>query len=409
MSTIASFHGIDPRGGRVGGIETHVRQVLARHPADMRILLVGVDGIGDLEIGRPVQLEVDGRIIDFLPVMAAPEATLRMPAKRLLRSLTLRFALACLRCLPAIRKAIGDAPASAEVQRAEFILAPRLLGLPTVMLVHNEFTHKDRMDSLLKRYWGVFRASESLSMRLANAVYGVNPAIVARLRADYPFAAQRTDMLTVSVDSDVFAPAPFDVADGVLRMVYAGRLDGFKDPDLMFDVAARLHAALGGAFEFHYAGGADPGRFAGFARIRPFTVLHGALDQAGVAALLHRAHMGILTSYFEGMPCFLLELLASGRPLAGLHLPQFDGLVVEGVSGSLVRRVEERDASAASVCDAALALWAGIRAGNLDPQAIAACAYPYSVSQQLGRLFARHRQLAGVPTPEAVMFSSKRS
>ena len=55
------IHGMDPRGAKVGGMETHVRQLLRRHPAHMRILMVGIDDFGDLELGRKHVLNVAGR------------------------------------------------------------------------------------------------------------------------------------------------------------------------------------------------------------------------------------------------------------------------------------------------------------------------------------------------------------
>jgi glycosyltransferase involved in cell wall biosynthesis len=127
--------------------------------------------------------------------------------------------------------------------------------------------------------------------------------------------------LTVSVDTDLFCAHPFDLGDGVLRVVYAGRLDAFKAPETMFATIAELARLLDGRIEFHYCGSGDPTTFAGFAPIARFTQVHGSLSSAQVAAVMERAHIGILTSHYEGMPCFLLEPLASGRPLAGCACP----------------------------------------------------------------------------------------
>ena len=55
-------------------------------------------------------------------------------------------------------------------------------------------------------------------------------------------AAKKTEVMSVSVDTRRFRPGPFDLQDGVFRICFAGRLDEFKDPPLMFDVLARLHA-----------------------------------------------------------------------------------------------------------------------------------------------------------------------
>jgi hypothetical protein len=62
-------HPIDPRGNKVGGIETHVRMMIAHAPRDWQILLVGVDGRGDCRLGEVQQLSMEGRTFDFLPVL----------------------------------------------------------------------------------------------------------------------------------------------------------------------------------------------------------------------------------------------------------------------------------------------------------------------------------------------------
>ena len=51
---LTMLHPIDPRGSKVGGIETHVRLMYERQPADFSVLLVGIDERGDLELGKLV-------------------------------------------------------------------------------------------------------------------------------------------------------------------------------------------------------------------------------------------------------------------------------------------------------------------------------------------------------------------
>jgi glycosyltransferase involved in cell wall biosynthesis len=163
--------------------------------------------------------------------------------------------------------------------------------------------------------------------------------------------------LTVSVDTDLFCAHPFDLGDGVLRVVYAGRLDAFKAPETMFATIAELARLLDGRIEFHYCGSGDPTTFAGFAPIARFTQVHGSLSSAQVAAVMERAHIGILTSHYEGMPCFLLEPLASGRPFGGVRLPQFAPLVEEGVSGRTTERASGEEATAQGAAQAIARLW----------------------------------------------------
>lgn len=396
------IHGFDPRGPKVGGMETHVRQILRRHPADMRILMVGIDDFGDLELGRLYPITVAGREIDFVPVLHIPYEDQTTASNTVSKSVTFRFAKALTKNLPRLRKMIRGERAAAEVERFEFAPFARLLGCPLVVMAHNEGDPKtDKMDSVLARHWRINATAEWTAFRLAKRVFCVTPRIRDRLAERHPSQAAKAEVLTVSVDTQLFHATPFDMAAGKLKLVYAGRLDEFKDPSLMFRVARRLHKKLDGAFEFHFCGSADPHRFPEFAAIDAYTVCHGALQPEGVAAVMRQVHMGILVSHWEGMPCFLLELLASGRPFGGLRLPQFDQVIEQGVNGRMVERGATVEASEIAASDAILAQWADIRAGKVDPDAVHAKIVPWSVDHQLGRLFTAFREIARPGKPPA--------
>ena len=393
------MHPMDPRGAKLGGIETHVRHLIRRHPKDMRIVFVGVDEQGDCKLGEPVSIEIFGRRIVFLPVAHEPAETINRAATRLFRSITLRTVAGALRHGRTIRRLTRAAPASAQLQRFEFAPVAWLLGLPAVQVVHGEGSKKDKMDSLIKRFWLVHANAERLALRLARKIMCVNPTIVERLKREFPHAAPKAEMMTVSVDREMFRPQPFDAREGVFRVMFAGRLDEFKDPPLMFNVFRRVHQALGGRFEFHYVGMTDPGRYAEFEAIRSFTVLRGYQTPDGVAAIAASCHAGVLTSFFEGMPCYLLETLAVGRPFAAIRLPQYDPLIVRGVSGELIERAEAPEDSARLLADAFLRIWSDVRAGRYDPETIANLTEPYSANRQLARLFDWQRAIARPRAP----------
>jgi glycosyltransferase involved in cell wall biosynthesis len=390
---ILLMHPMDPRGGKLGGIETHVRLILSRHPDDFSILFVGVDEFGDCKLGEVRKVDVAGRQIDFLPVASIDATRINLPGRTLLQSTTFRFAVGAARYLPRLRCLVKGASISADLQRLEFALIPKLLGLKTVQMVHGEGRKDQEMDSLIKKLWFIHRTNEWIALRLADRVLCVNENIIRRFENVLPFAVRKSEVMTVSVDTARFAPKPFDTKDGVFRIVFAGRLDAFKDPPLMFRTLAALHARLAGKLEFHYLGTTDPNRYAEFAAIESFTVRHGFQTAAGVAGVVEKCHAGILTSYFEGMPCYLLETLSVGRPFAAIRLPQYDPLVVQGVSGTLVERSTPNEACCADLVDAFVALWDDIRAGRIDPEAVHRLVEPYSIASQMARLFAHHRAL----------------
>ena len=384
---------MDPRGQKVGGIETHVRTLLARRPDDFEVALVGVDAVGDLPLGRPAPIEIAGRTLTFLPVLHYSDDKARTAARSLTQSLSLQFATGLLRHLPAIRRLAGPGPVSFELQRNEAAFLPTLLRRPSVLVVHNEYKRSNSTDSLVSAYWRLYRAGEAFAIRRADHIVCVNQAIREQIARVYPRDLARSEVMSVSVDTDTFRPSPWDTTDGVLRLVYAGRLEAQKDPPLMFSTIARLAERLAGKVELHYIGTNDPHQYAEFAAIADRTVRHGFRRSGEVAGILARCHMGILTSNFEGLPVFLLETLAAGRPMAAIRLPQFDPLLVGGVSGRLVERRESLGRSADAMAEGIVALWDEMRTGALAPERIAAKAEPYSVAAQLPRLFATHRRL----------------
>lgn len=407
MTRLVLFHPMDPRGRKLGGIETHVRLVLARHPTATALLFVGLDEIGDLEPGVVHHLDYEGRRIDFLPVARVAASTINKAATTIARSTTLLFARQALRHLGKVRAVIRGMPASCEIERFEFALLAKLLGIPLVLIVHNEGSKGDKMDSLLKRYWFVHRFNERLALALADRIFAVNASIKTRIATLSPRLARKTEVMSVSVDTTLFVPTRFAAETDVFHVCFAGRLDDFKDPPLMMAtlsaLSGRLAMAEGDGFKsvvFDYVGASDPTLVPGFAAIAPFTVRHGICKAAEVAAIMRRAHAGIITSYFEGMPCFLLEMLASGRPIAAIRLPQFDGMIVDGLSGLMVERQATQQASADRLAEAFVVLAAQVRANQLDPRSIGALAQPYSVETQMRRLFVCHQDLATRAAPQ---------
>ena len=394
------IHPIDPRGEKVGGIETHIRLLLQRHPQDFQLLLIGVDGIGDLQAGKLVEIDMGERRIDFLPVMQYRDEDAKHAANRLTQSLTFRFAMALGRHLPTIYNLARRMPSSVDLQRFEFAPFAQLLRAPVVQVVHGEGRKDQKMDSLIKKYWYIQAANERVALSLADHILCVNPNIKKRLEEEFPRLAKKAEVMTVSVDTDVFRPAPFNTDDDRLKLIFTGRLDAFKDPPLMFETIRKLGEKLDGKVEFHYVGTTDPHRYDEFSAIENLTVRHGFMKAAQINELLSQMHSGVITSFFEGMPCFMLEVLAAGRPMGAIRLPQYELIVKPGTSGFFVERAETQQQSAELMADAFVELWADIRAGRLDPQAIQRCIDPFTVNNQLPRVFNIHRALLS-PNPAA--------
>lgn len=387
------IHSFDPLGSKVGGLETFVRDMIAHLPEDFTFLMIGVDATGKKPLGKMTRETFRGRAFDFLPVLHYPEDKAREAAKSIKDSINFQFLQGLIRHLPAIRRALKDGrPVSVDLQRVEFATLVKGLGIPFVQMLHGEGAPKLQMDSLLKSYRYVHNINEWLAVKACNKFMCVNPLITERIRATYPAHAAKIETQSTWVDTRKFFPTPFP-ADPGLRIAFAGRLDLFKRPPLMFKTIARLHEKMGGGVEFHYMGTSDPARFEEFETIKSYSVLHGFKSAEGVAEVLSNVHAGILTSEFEGMPFSVLETLGSGRPVCAVHLPQLESVIKDGVSGRLIARSQDEDEMAVRLADAFLDIRARMARGEITPQGVAQTVGDFTPEIQIAKIFANHRAL----------------
>ena len=386
------IHSFDPRGTKVGGLETFIRDMIKFLPEDFTFLMIGVDGTGDLELGKVVRRDFGGRPYDFLPVLHYPDAKAHEAAKTLGDSINLQLMAGLLKYLPTVRRTLRAQPTSVDLQRVEFASLVRALGVPFTQMLHGEGAPKLGMDSLLKSYRYLHNINEKIAVMACDKFLCVNPIITERIRATYPAQAHKIETLTTWVDTARFSPTPFPTDDG-FRVAFAGRLDLFKRPPLMFKTIAALRRRLGDGVQFHYMGTSDVRRFPEFDLIENNAVLHGFCSAQKVAEVHASCHAGILTSEFEGMPFSVLETLACGRPMGSVHLPQLDAVIKEGVSGTQITRSTDEDEMAERLADAFVAIREKIKAGVITPEGVAAQIADFTPQVQLAKCYANHRAL----------------
>jgi glycosyltransferase involved in cell wall biosynthesis len=396
---ICLIHPFDPRGQKVGGLETYIRDFITFHPPDTDLLFVGIDSIGDLEIGKIRRLSFRGRQFDFLPVLRYSDEQAREAAKTIRSSLTGQFFMALLRNFRGLAHLIRARKCTIDLRRVEFSWLPVILRLPFVQMLHGEGAPKLKMDSLLRKYSFVHNAGERFAIATSNKFLCVNPFITERLQKTYPHQKEKIDTLWTWVNTDIFQPQPFPSLDLPFSVIFAGRLDEFKQPPLMFKTIARLREKLAGHLEFHYVGTSDPTRFAEFDAIADITIRDGFKDAAGMAATIASAHAGILTSEFEGMPRCVLETLAIGRPVVAMHLPQLESVIHDGQSGYLVPREGSEEQMADVLAERFLAVRKDIAQGRMTPEAVAASIGGFTPGTQLARVFHYHQEIQNARSP----------
>ena len=390
---ICLLHPFDPRGSKVGGLETYIRDFIAFHPPDVDVLLIGVDGRGDLKLGETHWCLFRDRTFEFLPILHYPDERAREAARNVRDSITAQFFLALLRRFPTVARAIHSRGCSLDLRRVEYAWVPVALGAPFIQMLHGEGAPKLQMDSLLRKYPFVHHIGERFAMAMSAKFLCVNPFITERLQQTYPRHRGKIDTLSTWANTDIFRPQPMPDAGDTFRIAFAGRLDEFKNPPLMFKTIAALRARLQEKIEFHYVGTSNPARFPEFAAIADVTIAHGFKDAVGMAQTLAGVHAGILTSNFEGMPRCVLETLAVGRPVVAMHLPQLDVVIHDRESGFIVPRGAPQDELAEQMADKLLELRAAILRGEIDPAAVARKVDPFTPRTQLARVFHFHREI----------------
>lgn len=390
---VALLNSADPRGTKVGGIETYIRDYIYYHPDDMDLLFIGADEIGDLPIGQVTETEFRGRRFKFLALYRL-ESAVNQYTGTVIKSETFRFARKLIDNWGLMRRILRQDNYSVEVRRPEYAPIMYSLGVPIIQMIH-VWGGKDKQQSgVLAQYGWMRHSSELIAATIVKKFYSVNSDLTAMFKRRYPLFKNKFDTLTTWANTSIFRPSEFQFDDDKIDVLYAGRMDKFKRPDIMFSVIAELQK-LTGRVRFHYVGDGDADAFPEFAAIRDITVRHGVMKSPEIASLMQRCQMGLLTSDFEGMPRFVMELLTSGRPAVCLHLPQLEAVLRDGETGFLIPRGPDQVSEQARRM---LETYKLIRNGSLDPTVIRAAVEPFSPESLLGKIWNDHRRLHGLPT-----------
>lgn len=391
---VALFNSGDPRGAKVGGIETYIRDYIFYHPEDMDLLFIGADETGRLPLGQISEVEFRGRMFKFLPLFYLNDLS-NAYGEGIAKSDTFRFAKLLWQNRKLLKRVLREGGYSAELRRVEYAPILWWIGVPFVQMVHVWGGKDQQMSSSLGKYWYIRDSTELIAAALAKKFYSVNADMTERFRKKYFPFARKFDTLTTWANTTIFKAVPFDFSDGLIHVMFAGRLDKFKRPDYMFRVIANLAKKSEGRVRFHYIGDGDPEDFLEFAAIREITIRHGRKNSIEIAQMLRGFHLGILTSDFEGMPRVVMETLTAGRPVVALHLPQLEQVVVNGQSGFLIPRTEDHIGVQA---DKLIEAYEMIKDGRMTIEGVAEAVSAFSPQTLLGKIWAEHRLIAGLPT-----------
>jgi glycosyltransferase involved in cell wall biosynthesis len=216
-------------------------------------------------------------------------------------------------------------------------LPARLAGVPVILDLHEatpEF-FRSRFPGAINRVTdGVLHLAERLSIELADLALSVNDARRERLlRLGYP--ARKLAVVTNGPSLARFRPEahpsrPF-MADGSLRLIYAGALTPLYELDVVLRAMARMHEERPGVrvvFDVYGRGDAEA-RLQSLAEtlgLADRVTFHGRVPLDDVAAAIAAADIGLSPmrrdSFTEiSLPTKILEYAAMNKPVIAADLP----------------------------------------------------------------------------------------
>lgn len=385
----------DPEQMAIGGIASFVRGFVKFAPPDFELAFLGVSETRPL--GRWSEVELDGRPVRLLPV------TRGGGARRSRLPIALRFALA----VQARRAAINRALVGTDWIHA-FHRPSSDVGLPiapgrawrVVHLSVADLTTRGS-ESRWRRLAPVLDRLERASFRRMGRVYVVNRAVAEAYRARFPEVAERITFVPNWADPTIFRPLKRDVRARVRGelgvgpdaplVLFAGRLEGQKDPLLLADAFAQLRRRVPEAMLVVAGDGAlrEPMRSLLEGRHRAVEAIRfpGIVDRPRLAELMAASDLLAITSAFETGPTVGLEALACGLPVVTTPVGEVSRIVAASGAGRTAAVPRSPEALAHAMGEV-------IAAGPALRSVAIRTAAPYLADRVLAPLYDHNRRIA---------------
>ena len=311
----------------LGGVQTIIRSFIKYAPQNFDIRLVGT---GDSETPARngwQRKELDGRMIDFLPLFDLPEDNhrKRMPT-------TVQYTAALLK-----RSLLHNDCASDFMHFHR--LEPTMVSLPwkgeKTFFMHNDIqqhmaptTGKNVI--LWRKFPVIYYAMEGILVKQFHDILSCNTNSVRVYQRQYPTISDRVHFIKNSFDGDVFFSINPDDRDRLKQticqelgipndaqvLLFAGRLHPQKDPLLLLEAfrqvsSPRAHLLVAGDGELM----APMRDYVMANNLDDRVTLLGPVTQQRLAQLHRISDSFVLSSAFEGLPLVALETLACGTRL----------------------------------------------------------------------------------------------
>lgn len=341
---VCIIHPMDPLGSKIGGIGTFIRGFVKHAPRDFEIEWVGVTSDRESRpVGRWQEISLERKRVQFFPLLYVFDEN-----KRQQIPITLKFTASLY--LYGHRVILNDQ--DFMFHRVEPVLPFRAKSNRKVLFIHGNMQDLYSLHTEVKWKsfpWAYFQLEKRIVASL-DKIFVVREDAVNAYRDLYPHLADRFSFIPTWVDEETFQPTLNDRDRLVLRhehgftpddrlILFAGRLEGPKDPFLLLDAFEFIHRRVPSARLLIAGTGSLQSRLVSRVKDSVFgnhVRFFGALPQPQVAELLRMGDAFLLTSAFEGMPKSVLEALACGLPVVATPVGEVKRVVIPGVSGKIV-------------------------------------------------------------------------
>ena len=342
MVRVSIIYPTDPRGAKVGGVETFLKGFIKFAPEDFDISFIGLRSISDdFCSAQQADLRINNKTVHFTSVLTEKDEN-----KKTFIPLSLRFTLAL-----ALKNNVG-ANSVLLFNRIE----PMVLFLnskPKISVIHNDILNqiKGKSEVIWKHLPWLYFKLERLIFKNTDHIYTVSKNSLDFYARAYK---QKTkfSFLPSWVDTDIFKPvgelkekirkrlsaALNYPLSGKKVILFVGRLQGIKAPFRAIDTFKKYFSDNKNSILIMVGEGnlkEELQRYVNKTEIGSNVIFPGNVSQDNLACFYQACDCLLLTSDSEAMPCCVLEALGCGAPVVTTNVGEVHRVVKPGFSGEI--------------------------------------------------------------------------
>lgn len=348
---ITFIYPTDPKGPKVGGVETFMKGVIKYAPEDFHIEFIGISSDRKKHPpGKWIRLQLGSKEFDFFPLFFEREEN-----KKTLIPLSLRFTLALKFSAVRLEGKV------LFFNRIEPAILFRKAKAFKVAIIHDDVQKmlQTESETFWRRFPRLYFAFEEAVFASLDYVYTVNKETLEFYKSRYAKQKDKFSFLPTWVDPETFYPS--DKLRGEVRqnclltdkqlplngkwILFVGRLQKQKAPLRLVQTFAEYNKVDKEACLLIIGEGNLEQKAKNYVAelgLGNSVYFLGSKSQTELAEYYRAADVMLLTSNFEGMPMCVLEALGSGLPAVSTNAGEVKRVIKNGFSGEVVSSLKPR-------------------------------------------------------------------